>query len=279
MHITMYVALGLSTAGCCFVCMVYLYFRDIRSFAFKLVFYMSLADIFHAVGFFLPSTNTVWCEIQATITSYFSLSSVLWTAAIAFTLYQAVINKRGDVEKFELWLVAFAYGLPIFAIIPPLAENTYGQAQGWCWIKDGGGYFTRGTFWRFMTFYVPLWLVIAYNIFVYYKVIRSLRLQLQLILEEDEDANRLLRKLRLYPMILIGCYTLATINRIYQTVCDGMVWFPLTLVSAAAMYLCGFFNSLVYGFTDTVKERLREWWHENLLRKDSQTTALGQEIL
>lgn len=276
-RITMLVALGLSCVGCTFVCFVYLYFKDIRSYAFRLVFYMSLMDIGHAIGFFLPSSPSFWCKVQAAVTSYFSLSSVFWAGAIAFTLYQAVIKRRNDVERFELGLMAFACGVPLLAIVPPLVEGTYGPAEGWCWIIATDDSYASGTFWRFMTFYGPLWLTVAFNIFVYVSVIRSLRSQLALVLGENETTNKLLKRLRLYPMILIGCYTLATVNRVYQSIYRGKDWFPLTIAAVGIMCLSGFFNAIVYGLTDTVKERLQDWWRSISQRKDSQT--LGQEIL
>lgn len=251
----MLAALALSCVGCCFVCFVYFYFSDIRSFAYRLVLYMSLMDIGHAIGFFLPESPESLCRAQAMITSYFSLAAVLWTAALAFTLYNAVVRRK-DIAHLELKLAVFANGLPLLVIIPPIVENSYGQSGGWCWIKATGSDYVNGTFWRLMTFYVPLWLVIAFNLFVYVSVIRYLRQQVQLMLLPDASSARLVRRLKLYPGILIVCYTLPTINRIYQIIAQGGTWTPLVLVSGFTMCITGFLNAIVYGLTDTVRERL-----------------------
>lgn len=248
-------ALALSCVGCCFVCFVYIYYRDIRSFAFRLVVYMSLMDIGHAVGFFLPQDPIELCKIQAAITSYFSLASVLWTAAISYTLYHAVVRRK-EVAPLEFKLLFFANGVSFLALVPPIVEDSYGPSEGWCWIQDQGKNYVSGTFWRLMTFYVPLWIVIVFNLFVYISVIRFLNQQVQLMLLPDQSAARLVSRLKLYPMILIGCYFLPTINRIYQIAAHGCSWTPLVVASGGTMCLCGFFNAIVYGFTDSVKEKL-----------------------
>ena len=262
----MLAALALSCVGCCFVCFVYVYFRDTRSFAYRLVVYMSLMDIGHAIGFFLPERPESLCKAQAMITSYFSLAAVLWTAALAFTLYDAVVRRK-DVASLELKLVIFANGLPLLALIPPLVEGSYGQSGGWCWIQASGkDYYKSGTFWRLMTFYVPLWLVIAFNLFVYVSVIRYLRQQVRLMLLPDASSTKLVRRLRLYPGILIVCYTFPTINRIYQIITEGKTWAPLVLVSGFTMCITGFLNAIVYGLTDTVRERLVGLWQQRSRR-------------
>lgn len=261
-RVVMLAALSLSCLGCFFVCFVYFYFQDIRSFAYRLVVYMSLMDIGHAIGFFLPESPDSLCKTQAMITSYFSLASVLWTAALAFTLYYAVVRRK-DVASLELKLVFFANGVPLLALIPPLAQGTYGPSGGWCWIKADGNDNAKGTFWRIATFYMPLWLVIAFNLFVYVSVIRYLRQQVQLMLLPDISSDKLVRRLRLYPGILIVCYTLPTVNRIYQSITYGSSWTPLVILSGGTMCITGFLNAIVYGLTDTVRERLVGCWQRS----------------
>jgi len=258
----MLAALSLSCVGCCFVCFVYFYFRDIRSFAYRLVVYLSLMNIGHAIGFFIPGITDSLCKTQAMITSYFSLAAVLWTSALAFTLYYAVVRRK-DVASLELKLVLFANGVPLLALIPPLVQDTYGPSGGWCWIQAEGRDYAKGTFWRIATFYMPLWLVIAFNLFVYVSVIRYLRQQVQLMLLPDFSSDKLVRRLRLYPGILIVCYTLPTVNRIYEMFTHGYPLIPLAVLSGGTMCMCGFLNSIVYGLTDTVRERLMGLWQRS----------------
>jgi len=274
-YIGMMVSLGLSALGSVFVLAVYLYFADIRSFAFKLVFYMSLMDLCHAIGFFLPPGLSVLCQIQAAVTSYFSLASVLWTGVIAFTLYLAVMKDKRDVERLELRFILFANGLPFLALIPPLAQQQYGMAEGWCWIRADGGYYVQGTIWRVVTFYLPLWAVVTFNSFVYYKIIKNVKQDAGLLGSDTELAQKLIQKLRMYPSILIFCYTVATINRVYDFIRPNDMSFWLTFCAAVIMSLCGLLNAVVYGFTDTVRVRLKHWLQGRSVHEVSTTGSIN----
>ena len=274
-RIGMLVSLSLSALGSLFVAAVYLYFADIRSFAFKLVFYLSLMDLGHAIGFFLPPGESIMCQIQAAVTSYFSLASVLWTGIIAFALYLAVLKDKRDIEKLELRFVLFANGVPFLALVPPLVQQKYGGAEGWCWIVTNGDYYVQGTVWRVVTFYLPLWLVVALNSFVYYKIIKNVRQDVGLLGSDLEMAQKLIQKLRMYPLILIFCYTLATVNRIYDFFSPTSMNFWLTFLSAVMMNLCGLLNAVVYGFTNTVRLRIKQWFQGGSGQEVSATGSIN----
>ena len=274
-HIGMLVSLGLSALGSLFVSAVYLYFADIRSFAFKLVFYLSLMDLGHAIGFFLPPGISVMCQIQAAVTSYFSLASVLWTGIIAFALYSAVLKDKRDIEKLEPRFILCANGIPFLALVPPLVQQKYGEAQGWCWIEASGDFYLQGTVWRVVTFYLPLWIIIAYNSFVYYKIIKNVKRDVGLLGSDTQMAQRLIQKLRMYPLILIFCYTLATINRLYDFFAPNNMNFWLTFCAGVIMSLCGLLNAVVYGFTDTVRSRIKHWFQGNSAHEISATASIN----
>ena len=258
-HIGMLVSVGLSALGSLFVGFVYIYFKDIRSFAFKLVFYLSMMDLGHAIGFILPPGFEVMCQIQAAVTSYFSLSSVLWTGLIAFSLYLAVLKDNRHLERLEFRFILIGNGIPLLALIPPLVRQKYGEAQGWCWIQTNGDYYVEGTVWRVVTFYLPLWFVIIFNCFVYYKIIKNVKKDANLLGSDTQLAQKLVQKLRMYPLILIFCYTLPTINRIYDFIQPHNMNFWLTFTAGVVMCLAGLLNAVVYGFTDTVRTRIKMW--------------------
>ena len=46
---------GLSLAGSLFIWIVYARFPGLRTFAFKLILYLSLSDIINSIAYFLPS--------------------------------------------------------------------------------------------------------------------------------------------------------------------------------------------------------------------------------
>src|SRR5437660_3433203 len=83
-----------SLIGALFVVVCYLRFKDIRSFAFTLVFCCSLNDLAQSVANMFgdaSASSGVLCQAQALLVSYFGLGSLLWTVAIAFTLWMGFV--------------------------------------------------------------------------------------------------------------------------------------------------------------------------------------------
>eukprot|EP00740_Mantoniella_antarctica_P006363 CAMPEP_0181348834 /NCGR_PEP_ID=MMETSP1106-20121128/401_1 /TAXON_ID=81844 /ORGANISM="Mantoniella antarctica, Strain SL-175" /LENGTH=105 /DNA_ID=CAMNT_0023461181 /DNA_START=91 /DNA_END=405 /DNA_ORIENTATION=- len=71
---------------------VFLSARDLRrSFAFQLVFGLSCAELGNSLWpwFFMPAAGTAACTCQAITLQFFSFASILWSAAIAWTLNAA----------------------------------------------------------------------------------------------------------------------------------------------------------------------------------------------
>jgi len=55
------------------------------------------------------------------------------------------------------------WSVTIVSCIPAIATDDYGPAGSWCWIK--GNYY--GDIWRFVTFYIPLYCYLAFNLLVF----------------------------------------------------------------------------------------------------------------
>jgi hypothetical protein len=111
---------------------------------------------------------------------------------------------------------------------------------------------------RFIQFYIPLWFAIIYNFKIYLQVIAFLKTYC------ERDTNHfLIRRLRLYPLILVICWSWATINRLYNFV--GKEVFILNFLHIFFGSLQGFLNACVYGLTKsvrlTVKEFIWEKWY------------------
>ena len=120
--------LGSGIIVACYIC-----FSDLRKFAFKLVFYLSLCDIMSSIsGFIQPvdvngDLNCSLCLAQAWILSIFELGSILWTACICHCLYQAVFHHDSEVQRFERWYHLLSWGLPLFLAVIPQTLGLYGE--------------------------------------------------------------------------------------------------------------------------------------------------------
>ena len=189
--------------------------------------------------------------------TFCALSSVLWTSTIAWALYITVVRSREDIERLKVYFHLFCWGIPLLIAPLPFITDSYGPAQGWCWIAASKDNIWLGTMWRLLAFYGPLWLVIPFNIYSYARVIRAIRVQASCaLIEAAHVRDTLIRRLRFYPLVLIICYAPVTIKRIYDFIDPEEGNLSLGLISACMMCLNGLFNAIVYGFTDSVKYAL-----------------------
>jgi hypothetical protein len=245
----------------------YFKFHDLRSFAFRLVFLLSFSDFFNSIaGFFGDaggndetwlSAHTSLCYVQGIMFSYFGSCSLLWNASIAFTLHKAFL--LGDEEysaahigtKMNKYL-AVCFGVPLILTLLPLTSGSYGDTGGWCGII----YSDWGIAWRYISFYILCWLVVGYNTYVYFCVWRRVR--------EDarnghnaEGQDKLLRRIKFYPLVLVLCWAFATIDIVYITLSGGdfVLWLQGLHIFFSTVQ--GFFNACVYGMTPTVRNKVR----------------------
>ena len=99
----------LSFFGSGAIILLYSYFHQLRTFAFKLVMYLSIADMIYSLSHIISACDvnnllqerSSICNLQAFIHNLFGLSSVLWTVVFSWTLYQTIIKDRMDIENSE----------------------------------------------------------------------------------------------------------------------------------------------------------------------------------
>jgi len=197
----------------------YLKFTRLRKFSLQLVFWLSLSDMGVCVSYFFgdPTDGTLRCYSQAMIMSFFELASVLWTTVIAYTLFRLIILQKTSVHLINRFH-AFAFGLPLLAMLMPLTTNSYGNSGAWCWITTPSdnvatdptvqeNFFQQGTIWRLFLFYLPLWLAIGFNTGVYILVTNALqRVAVTQTALQRPKYLKMVKRLRLYPLILVFCW-------------------------------------------------------------------------
>jgi len=281
---------ALSFAGSAFILLCYARFRELRRFSFLLVAVLSLTDIgsqvFNTVAG--PSAAdidamnagadvTPACLAQAVGASFFELSSVLWTTAIAWTLYLHVfVRMPADQVAARLpTFVAACCGVPLVLALAPLADGSYGPSGAWCWIR------ADRPAWVFLQFYVPLWGAVAFNAWVYVRTYSLLARTVEASaaaagggsgggggaeamgasaggVPGDETAaklERVIARLRYYPMILVVVWSFASINRVYEAATGGTApIFALFFLQKVFSSGQGLLNAFAYGFSDGVRD-------------------------
>jgi len=250
----------ISFLGASFIILTYLKFPKLRNFTFKLVTFISLSDFLFYLGK-LISISSVWgnpgpiiCSIQGLLINYGELASVLWSGTIAFTLYYTIITPIPDlVDKYYFKMKLICFGVPFLFTIIPWYLGYIGQAGDFCWIVIDNRHRWTSFFMRLFEFYLPLWGIIYYNIYVYIRLIHYLN---------SINANVGLKRLALYPLILVICWFFPTLHRIESFFRDDSQF--LNAMHNISESLQGILNAILYG----MNENVRFEWKKYLILKD-----------
>jgi len=184
---------------------------------------------------------------------------------IALTLFRLIVMQKTSshlMGKFHL----FCFGLPLICMFLPLLTSSYGDTGAWCWIqtpdenKDASMAETllnKGTIWRLFLFYLPLWIAIAFNSVVYIVVTNTLaRVARTQASETRPKYLKMIRRLRMYPLILVFCWAGATINRFQNVIYPNQPVYELYIFQVSTRSLQGVLNAIVYGLNNHV---MGEW--------------------
>ena len=110
----------------------------LRRFSFRLVAYLSVADLISSTMLLIgdPREGSFACGLQSYLSQFATIASVLWTAAIAFVLYKAVVLKTlsaAVIQPLERKLHFGVWGTSFILMLLPIIDNSYGKAGTWCW--------------------------------------------------------------------------------------------------------------------------------------------------
>jgi cAMP receptor-like G-protein coupled receptor len=255
------VASSISLAGCSFIVLMYALFKDLRGAGFKLVLILSIFDIISCFSFLIPtyasSNNDPACVIQAAVLNFSSLCGIFWSFIIALMLYRIIVTNKSFPANTNLLLGAVILLSAVCSAVP-FVTNSYGTTAGWCWIQLKSIH-NPDFYERLFLFFLPILGVVAANMYFIVMIKHKLR-EIHRV-ERSEDSHCLNHKLTLYPVIIIICYLPYVIKQVIELT----NWFPqdsyefwFTFSIGVLRSLHGFFNSLVYGFTARVRNKLRE---------------------
>lgn len=187
-----------------------------------------------------PRVLTVRACAQAYVLEFGSLSSYLWTGCFAFHLYLLICNRKAEPGRFEKYYHIVSWGLPLLCVGYLLARQLGGHTEvgnadrPWCvarsllppvvadlriacarldrcWIRDRTGnneHWNRGVIEQFAMYYLPLTLVMVWNLVLYCLLSRSMH---------DYRMRRVIkRRLLLYLVIFLLCAVWGLVHRVYQ---------------------------------------------------------------
>lgn len=244
----------LSCLGSALTLLIYLRFKSLQIFAFRLVAILALFDMGLSIGFFLPTysgDNHSICIVQAALISAFSLADVLWTGIISLTLYSVVVGE----QRPRGWLRSLPVLVPVVSVVAaglPFTTESYGLTTGLCWVDHSNAV---GVYWSLAIFYGPLSATILANVASYVAILTS---QLRASTEAANSKRKLVIRLVSYPLVLVVCFTPIAAARVYEFCgyCPPSELYYLAMTLAPSV---GFWNFLVYGFNKNVRSTVRNW--------------------
>ena len=251
----------LSLTGCFIILTMYFTFTNLQTLPFKLITVLSLFDLINSVAFIIPTYQTYdsdpKCQIQAALLNFSSFGGLVWTTFMAVFLHQAIQNRNPVTEKtFRVCLIiislisALNSAIPLFAV----KNGAYGKTKGWCWIKDPISNL------RYGLFFIPLFIIILTNLFIYVKVKKMIGRVFQGESSDLKSVKKLKNKLLFYPVIIIVCYLPYAIKAILELNKIDQHDFEFTIVSGILRNVHGLLNFLIYGLTSTVQKKIKNFF-------------------
>lgn len=247
-----YGGVGLISSFACIIALaVAARFKFYKDIVQRLVFYQLIAalavslicafDMIFVNYYKNPEVYQPFCAMAA----YFNTVS-LWTK-IGFTFWLTLLlficlvylKQPKDVKKLEPLYILTSFGLPLLFCWIPFANDLYGIAGAWCWIKNwedecANKKILLGTIEQYALFYAPATvffsidaILITVTVIVLLKRIRHRthdEEQEPLIQMENRKQKQLLQMilpLSLYPVVSIFLFIFPFTNRIYSIIDDN----------------------------------------------------------
>lgn len=174
---------------------------DLRSFAYKLVMMLAVADVILGVGrsfnisqYFQDNYEPLLnfnCYLQAFLSTFGSLSTIMATMAISWSLSQSVINNVTNLSVYKWYYYSIIFLLPFCVALVPFATGDYGISEISCWIAEENVAAGRSAlyvlYWRMALFFIPLWISILYNFLNYLRIYHFVE---SVIGENDDEVSK-----------------------------------------------------------------------------------------
>ena len=247
----------LSFIGSLFIVVSWMLFARLRTFPFRLVLYLSIADIGNSLATILAIAEkgmdepngcvktSVLCSISGFLMQFFEVASFFWILNISINLYLILVKKVGNaIFGFEKTYHLLAWGVPLILAVIPVFLDAYGDAGSWCWIKE------QFPALRMVLLYCPL-IIIMIAASVNFGQ-SSLNIRHGSGKAARMESNRIKFRLHLYIVVFVLVNFFSILNRIHGLVEIDNPNFTLHLLQALVSPLQGFANAVIYGLNKAV---------------------------
>ncbi|EAS07277.1 7 transmembrane receptor (secretin family) protein (macronuclear) [Tetrahymena thermophila SB210] len=241
------------------VIFAYFKFKKIKSFPFKLIMLLCVADSFNSLAYFFVlfhvEDNYNLCQVQGFFIQYSNVSSFVVTSVIALNVLLTIVYNRQNPEKYTKYYLFVSFVIPlIIAVIPAIAGKYKNEAPFYCWLdqKDYSYYVV----FAFVFFYGVLWVSVLFFIFCLIRVYRYIK-----FVGLERPAAQFYKKLLNFPVIMMICWLPSTINRIIDWFNEDYSTHQWTYF----MHICfdilaSILNVCIYGFNEQVRREFRRYF-------------------
>jgi hypothetical protein len=278
------VSSSFSFIGSLFIFITFLRFPVLRNINSRLIFFMSVADLFAAASQFMgrwpiETGNEGFCVLQAVLQQQFILSSDLWALFVATNLLCLIVLGRSEdqIRSYERFYHPIAWGLPmvtwILLLIAFPEGHRFGDATLWCWIASE----YPGL--QLLFYYLFNTLIFLYNLSVYITVgvkiitvmrqTRSVKSD-ELVRQQDKRKLKYMRQVGFYVIMFVITDIPGSVNRLQNNFERGRPVFTLFILHALFGPLQGFFNAIIYSFTNM-------WNKFKVMKQQSAKSKSGNE--
>jgi hypothetical protein len=266
---------SLSVLGALFIIASYSLFPRLRTFPFKLIVFLSVADLFAASSYIIGlagdkqgmvCSTAFNCFFTACLSQYFDVATFIWTSIVAYNIYLVMVKNMGrEVESYENLYHALSWGTSFVLMVVVAFSGGYGDAGLWCWIMP------THPLVQFFCYYLILILAFAFQATILFSVVLHVRSDPSSAASASKVTFRLLSYLMVF--FLVRCWSV--FDRINDAASGGQPVFALSVLHSFFSPLQGFCNAIVYGLiTASVSD---EW--RNLLKKRCCRSAAEHDIL
>ena len=135
------------------------------------------------------NSTPLGCRAQGFFIQLFSMQTAMWSISMSHFTYSLVVKKQSGRETRDVkyyFVVIFLSSVALSVL--PLFRNLYGDARiGKCHIKNDGTQLAVTA--RFMLFYLPIWVIMAANTYIWVKIFKTLRTLRTFLMESRMNAN------------------------------------------------------------------------------------------
>lgn len=258
---SLYSVISISLLSTTVVFASYLTFPDLRTPLYRIVTYLALSDFIWELFVLVCKLDdrASACPIYAYLITSFQLASMIWTVYIAYFIKNSVVNQTPQQSRYKWWLSPLlGFGVPLGLAALPFFTNSYTEDNlTWCWIAKHDSLLVN--IWFLVLFFFPLAIGLVYCAIAYVKATKVLRSDLEILeLDNDELRSRLyfIRKLKVFPMILMICWVPGFIlDFVLFIIGEESVYMD----QASAIFSCtqGLMNSLAYSYSSVLANYIR----------------------